>query len=45
MSEDLDPRGGSNSNRPLDRGAVRLDGLRFDDRGLVPVVVQDVETN
>jgi phosphoribosyl-AMP cyclohydrolase len=45
MSEDLDPRGGSDHSPPLDRNAVRLDGLRFDDGGLVPVVVQDVETN
>jgi phosphoribosyl-AMP cyclohydrolase len=29
----------------VDRRPVRLDGLRFDDRGLIPVVVQDVGTN
>ena len=29
----------------VDRRPVRLDGLRFDDRGLIPVVVQDVDTN
>jgi phosphoribosyl-AMP cyclohydrolase len=29
----------------VDRRSVRLDGLRFDDRGLIPVVVQDVGTN
>jgi phosphoribosyl-AMP cyclohydrolase len=33
MSDDVDMR------------PVRLDGLRFDDRGLIPVVVQDVDTN
>jgi phosphoribosyl-AMP cyclohydrolase len=45
MSEDLDPGSGSDGDRAPDRHAVPLDGLRFDDRGLVPVVVQDVETN
>jgi phosphoribosyl-AMP cyclohydrolase len=29
----------------VDRRPVRLAGLRFDDRGLIPVVVQDVDTN
>jgi phosphoribosyl-AMP cyclohydrolase len=42
---DVDPRAGSDADRRLGRPAVQLDGLRFDDRGLVPVVVQDVETN
>jgi phosphoribosyl-AMP cyclohydrolase len=28
-----------------DGRAVRLDAVRFDDRGLVPVVVQDADTN
>jgi phosphoribosyl-AMP cyclohydrolase len=27
-----------------DRAAVPLDGLAFDDRGLVPVIAQDVDT-
>jgi phosphoribosyl-AMP cyclohydrolase len=29
----------------VDRRPVELDGLRFDDRGLIPVIVQDVQTN
>ena len=28
----------------LDRSAVDLDGLRFDDRGLIPVIVQDADS-
>jgi phosphoribosyl-AMP cyclohydrolase len=29
----------------LDRSPVALDGLRFDERGLVPVIVQDADSN
>ncbi len=29
---------------PLDRSPVELDGLRFDERGLIPVIAQDAET-
>ncbi|MEX2275039.1 MAG: phosphoribosyl-AMP cyclohydrolase [Actinomycetota bacterium] len=28
----------------IDRAPVSLDGLRFDDRGLVPVIVQEADT-
>jgi phosphoribosyl-AMP cyclohydrolase len=28
----------------LDRSAVDLDSLRFDDRGLIPVIAQDAES-
>ena len=29
----------------VDRAPVEIDALRFDDRGLVPVIVQDVESD
>jgi phosphoribosyl-AMP cyclohydrolase len=34
----------SDPDTALDRGPVSLDGVRFDDRGLVPVVTQDAES-
>jgi phosphoribosyl-AMP cyclohydrolase len=32
-------------NDDVDRHPVKLDGLQLDDLGLIPVVVQDAETN
>jgi phosphoribosyl-AMP cyclohydrolase len=32
------------STDPLDRGPVDLQGLHFDERGLIPVIAQDVES-
>ena len=33
-----------NADAP-DRSPVDLDGIRFDDRGLIPVIVQDTDSN
>ena len=37
------PRGAA-VTEPIDRSPVGLDGLRFDERGLIPVIAQDAET-
>jgi phosphoribosyl-AMP cyclohydrolase len=37
------PEGTETHLDPQAQGAVRLEALKFDDRGLVPVIVQDAE--
>ena len=38
---DLDPSAAGEAD--VDRAPVDLEGLRFDDRGLIPIIVQDAE--